>query len=81
MTQSTITDRFQTTIPVEVRQALNLSPRQRVSYEVRPDGSAVNVGFADAFLAAGAMAEKVPVASFDRDFDKLKGMTRFEPTV
>jgi len=41
----------------------------------------VNVGFADAFLAAGAMAEKVPVASFDRDFDKLKGMTRFEPPV
>ncbi len=39
------------------------------------------IGFADAFLAAGAMAEKVPVASFDRDFDKLKGMTRFEPTV
>lgn len=26
---------------MEVRQALNLSPRQRVSYEVRPDGSAV----------------------------------------
>jgi len=41
MTQSTITDRFQTTIPLDVRQALKLKPRQRVSYEVRPDGSAV----------------------------------------
>jgi bifunctional DNA-binding transcriptional regulator/antitoxin component of YhaV-PrlF toxin-antitoxin module len=41
MTQSTITDKFQTTIPLEVRQALNLLPRQRVSYEVRADGSAV----------------------------------------
>ncbi len=41
MTQSTLTDRFQTTIPLEVRQALNLKPRQRVSYEVRDDGSAV----------------------------------------
>ena len=41
MAQSTITEKFQTTIPVEVRQALNLKPRQRVSYEVRPDGSAV----------------------------------------
>jgi predicted nucleic acid-binding protein len=39
----------------------------------------VNVGFADAFLAAGALAEEVAVASFDRDFDKLK-VTRFEPT-
>jgi len=41
MTQSTITDKFQTTIPLEVRKALKLAPRQRVSYELRPDGSAV----------------------------------------
>lgn len=41
MLQSTITEKFQTTIPLEVRQALKLVPRQRVSYEVRPDGSAV----------------------------------------
>jgi bifunctional DNA-binding transcriptional regulator/antitoxin component of YhaV-PrlF toxin-antitoxin module len=41
MTQSTITDRFQTTIPLDVREALKLQPRQRVSYEVRPDGSAI----------------------------------------
>jgi bifunctional DNA-binding transcriptional regulator/antitoxin component of YhaV-PrlF toxin-antitoxin module len=41
MPQSTITDKYQTTIPLEVRRALKLSPRQRVSYEVRPDGSAV----------------------------------------
>lgn len=37
-----------------------------------------NVGFADAFLAAGAAEEKVPVVSFDRDFDKLK-VARYEP--
>ena len=41
MTQSTITDRFQTTISLDVRQALNLKPRQRIPYEVRPDGSVV----------------------------------------
>jgi bifunctional DNA-binding transcriptional regulator/antitoxin component of YhaV-PrlF toxin-antitoxin module len=41
VTQSTITDRFQTTIPLEVRVALKLKPRQRVSYELRADGSAV----------------------------------------
>jgi bifunctional DNA-binding transcriptional regulator/antitoxin component of YhaV-PrlF toxin-antitoxin module len=41
MTQSTITDKFQTTIPLEVRRALKLVPRQKVSYELRPDGSAV----------------------------------------
>jgi len=41
MPQSTITDKFQTTIPLEVREALKLAPRQRVSYELRPDGSAI----------------------------------------
>jgi AbrB family looped-hinge helix DNA binding protein len=41
VSQSTITDKFQTTIPAEVREALQLSPRQRISYEVRPDGSAI----------------------------------------
>lgn len=41
MAQSTITDKFQTTIPLEVRLALKLKPRQRVSYEVQGDGSAV----------------------------------------
>lgn len=41
MTQSTVTDKFQTTIPREVRLALNLLPRQRLSYELRRDGSAI----------------------------------------
>jgi AbrB family looped-hinge helix DNA binding protein len=39
MPQSTITDKFQTTIPLEIRRALNLTPRQRLSYELRSDGS------------------------------------------
>ncbi|HEY3856842.1 MAG TPA: PIN domain-containing protein [Verrucomicrobiae bacterium] len=37
-----------------------------------------NIGFADAFLAAGAKEEGVAVASFDRDFDKLK-VPRYVP--
>ncbi|MGA2543333.1 MAG: PIN domain-containing protein [Verrucomicrobiota bacterium] len=39
-----------------------------------------NVGFADAFLAAGGAEENVPVASFDRDLDKFRDIKRFEPT-
>jgi predicted nucleic acid-binding protein len=38
-----------------------------------------NVGFADAFLAAGGAAENVPVLSFDRDLDKFKDVQRVEP--
>lgn len=39
----------------------------------------VNVGFADAFLAACAREDNVTVASFDRDFEKLE-VSRYEPT-
>ncbi len=39
-----------------------------------------NIGFADAYLAAGATEENLPVASFDRDFDKLN-IPRYEPAV
>ena len=42
---------------------------------------ATNVGFADAFLAAGGAEENVAVASFDRDLDKFTDVKRFEPSV
>jgi predicted nucleic acid-binding protein len=38
-----------------------------------------NVGFADAFLVAIATDESLPIASFDRDFDKFKEIVRFQP--
>ena len=38
-----------------------------------------NVAFADAFLAATAAESGLPVASFDRDLDKFKDITRYEP--
>lgn len=62
MTQSTITDKFQTTIPLEVRQALNLLPRQRVSYEVRADGSAVLRPVPRLDSLFGSLKVKRPVA-------------------
>jgi predicted nucleic acid-binding protein len=37
-----------------------------------------NVGFADAYLAAGAAEANVAIASFDRDFDRMK-VPRYEP--
>jgi predicted nucleic acid-binding protein len=40
---------------------------------------AVSVDFPDALIAALAADGKVPVASFDRDLDKFKDITRFEP--
>jgi antitoxin PrlF len=37
--ESTLTDRYQTTVPTPVRHALGLGRRDRIRYEVRPDGS------------------------------------------
>lgn len=67
MTQSTITDKFQTTIPVEVRVALKLKPRQRVSYELRPDGSAVLRPEPELDELFGSIRLKKPVASSQKE--------------
>jgi antitoxin PrlF len=37
--QSTLTDRYQTTVPDAVRRALKLKKRDRIEYVLRPDGS------------------------------------------
>ncbi len=40
MIKSTLTDKWQTTIPAEVRKALHLKPRQQLIYELA-DGAVV----------------------------------------
>lgn len=37
-TESTLTDRYQTTIPDTVRKALHLNKRDKIRYTVQPDG-------------------------------------------
>lgn len=63
MTQSTITDKFQTTIPREVREALGLRPRQRISYEVRSDQSVILRPEPALDELFGSLKLKRPVAS------------------
>lgn len=41
MPQSTVTEKGQTTVPVQVRKALNLSPHQKIQWDIQPDGSAL----------------------------------------
>jgi antitoxin PrlF len=36
--ESTLTDRYQTTVPETVRRALRLSKRDKIHYTIRPDG-------------------------------------------
>ncbi|MEP7187539.1 MAG: type II toxin-antitoxin system PrlF family antitoxin [Rhodanobacter sp.] len=39
--ESTLTDRYQTTVPGAVRRVLKLGKRDRISYSLQPDGSVV----------------------------------------
>jgi bifunctional DNA-binding transcriptional regulator/antitoxin component of YhaV-PrlF toxin-antitoxin module len=41
MTISTLTDKGQTTVPQEIREALKVKPRQRLSWSLRDDGTMV----------------------------------------
>lgn len=40
-TESTLTDRFQTTVPSPVRQALRLGKKDKIKYAIQSDGSVV----------------------------------------
>ena len=39
--ESTLTDRYQTTVPETVRRALHLSKRDKIHYPIRPSGEVV----------------------------------------
>ncbi len=41
MPQSTLTDKGQTTVPAEVREALKIKPRQQLEWIVQKDGTAI----------------------------------------
>lgn len=39
--ESTLTDRYQTTVPETVRRTLGLNKRDKIHYRIRPDGEVV----------------------------------------
>lgn len=39
--ESTLTDRYQTTVPETVRRALGLNKRDKIHYRIQPDGEVV----------------------------------------
>ncbi|PYJ03946.1 MAG: hypothetical protein DME25_10840 [Verrucomicrobia bacterium] len=41
MPQSTLTDKGQTTVPAEVREALKIKPRQQLEWTVQDNGTAI----------------------------------------
>jgi bifunctional DNA-binding transcriptional regulator/antitoxin component of YhaV-PrlF toxin-antitoxin module len=59
MLTSTLTDKGQTTVPLEVRVALGIAPRQRLVWEIREDGSAVVRPMPSVMELAGSLRSKV----------------------
>jgi len=53
MSESTLTDRYQTTVPDPVRKALGLHKREKIKYTIQPDGKV--------FLSRADQNEEDPV--------------------
>ncbi|HOA62458.1 MAG: type II toxin-antitoxin system PrlF family antitoxin [Verrucomicrobia bacterium] len=63
MSISTLTDKGQTTVPQEIRQALGVAPRQRLVWEVRKDGSAIVRPVPSVMELAGSLKSDVTFSS------------------
>jgi AbrB family looped-hinge helix DNA binding protein len=57
---STITAKGQTTVPKEVRRRLGLGPRQKIVYEVGPDGVRLHAAGSSLSELAGSLSSKQP---------------------
>jgi predicted nucleic acid-binding protein len=55
-------------------------PMEAVTLDALERFKSQPVDFPDALVAAIAAHQDVPVASFDRDFDRFKDVKRFQPS-
>lgn len=55
---STLTSAGQTTIPVQVRKALGIKPRQQLVYEIREDGVLLRTDKTGLMSLAGSLRSK-----------------------
>lgn len=69
MTSSTLTDKGQTTVPMEIRQALGIGPRQRLIWEARKDGSAIVRPSPSIMELAGSLTSKVRFSDIPAETD------------
>ena len=87
--QSTLTDRYQTTVPETVRRALKLGKRDKIQYAIRPGGEVVltraNASDEDdpalgpflALLAADIARHPAQLRALDADLaERLQSLTK-----
>lgn len=72
MIRSTLTDRWQTTIPSEVRDALKLRPRQGLLYEVHGESVTLRPEGESLMDLAGSLKSDRPAVSKEDARDKAK---------
>lgn len=69
---STLTDRGRTTIPVAVRNALGLKPRQRLIYEIREEYVLIRPDREDPSDLAGCLKSEVTARTKAEERDKAR---------
>ena len=67
MTTSTVTDKGQTTVPIEIRKALKLKPRQRIQWATKGDGTAVIRPVRSVSELAGCLKSDVPFPGLKKE--------------
>ncbi len=60
MPQSTLTDKGQTTVPVEVREALKMKPRVQLNWNIQSDGTVIVSPQPSALALFGSLKPKKP---------------------
>lgn len=72
MIRSTLTDRWQTTIPAQVREALGLQPRQGLLYEIHGESVTIRPDGESLMDLAGCLSSDRPAASKEEARDAAR---------
>jgi antitoxin PrlF len=79
MSISTLTDKGQTTVPREIREALGVAPRQRLAWEVRKDGSAIVRPVPSVMELAASLKPAVAFSSIQAETDAATAAWASQP--
>ena len=72
MVESTITDKGQTTVPRQVREALGLKPRSRLQWDIAADGTVIVKPEPSALALFGSLKSKVPFPGLKEEKDAAR---------
>ena len=75
MPQSTLTDKGQTTVPAEVREALNVKPRQQLEWIIQDNGTAVVRAQPSALDLFGSLRPAKPFPGLKAEKAAMKRLT------